>query len=61
MYSRGKMNQDMLVVAICQEFKWDFYTYMSQPKYFIELIKEKLIRDQKEMEMKMRSLKNKRK
>lgn len=48
------------MVMICQEFKWDFYTYMNQPTYFIELIKEKLIRDNKEAEMQIKQMKNKR-
>lgn len=51
------MNKDMFMVTICQEFGWDYYTYMNQPSYFIELIKEKMIRDNKEMQMKMKNKK----
>lgn len=49
------MNADMFMVTICQEFGWDYYTYMNQPSFFIQIVKEKLIRDNKESEMKMRN------
>ena len=55
----GKMNGDMQMVAICQEFKWDYHTYMRQPIWFINLVKEKLIRDNKEVEMQMKKAKRK--
>lgn len=47
----GRMDASMLMVAICQEFHWTYDEYMSQPNYFLALIKEKLIRDRKEEEL----------
>lgn len=35
----------MIIVAICELFGWDYYTYMSQPKWFIDLIKAKMTVD----------------
>ena len=29
------------MVVICEKFGWDYYTYMSQPSWFLELIKIK--------------------
>lgn len=48
----GRMNADMMMVAICQEFKWGYDTYLDQPQFFLELIREKLVRDNKEAQMK---------
>lgn len=36
------MTPDMAMVAICQEFNWDYYTYLNQPTWFIDLIQDKL-------------------
>lgn len=45
------MNSDMLMIAICQEIGWTYQEYMSQPMWVLELIKEKMIRDAKDAEM----------
>lgn len=47
----GKMNSTMMMVAICQEFGWTYAEYISQPNFFLELIKQKLTRDSKEQEL----------
>jgi len=26
------------MVLLCQEMKWDYFTYMSQPSWFIDLL-----------------------
>jgi len=44
----------MFMVAVCQEFGWDYYTYINQPSWFLALVRHKLIIDNKEMEMKMK-------
>lgn len=36
------MTSEVQIVAICQEFGWDYYQYMAQPKWFIEILKDKL-------------------
>lgn len=38
----GKMTPEMQIIAICQEMKWDYYTYLRQPIWFINLLKIKL-------------------
>ena len=40
----------MQIVAICQEFGWTYQEYMSQPSWFLTLIREKMVRDNKEQE-----------
>jgi hypothetical protein len=47
----GKVNEHMLIVTICQEFKWTYNEYMDQPLWFLTLIREKMMRDNKEQEM----------
>ena len=32
----------MEMVAICQEFHWDYHTFRSQPRRFIEMIRNKM-------------------
>ena len=32
----------MLIVSICQEMGWTYQEYMEQPKWFIDLVKDKL-------------------
>lgn len=34
--------------------KWDFYQYLNQPEWFIELIKEKLKIDSQKLEEKIK-------
>ena len=41
----------MIMVTICKEFGWTYDQYVSQPSFFIELVKEKMIRDNKEAKM----------
>jgi len=35
------MTREMKMVAICQEMGWDYFTYLNQPKWFLELIETK--------------------
>lgn len=37
----------MLIVSVCQEMKWDFYQYLNQPEWFVDLIIAKLEIDSK--------------
>jgi hypothetical protein len=32
----------MLMVHICEQYHWDYETYMRQPMWFLELIHKKL-------------------
>lgn len=32
----------MLIVTVCEIYGWDYYTYLNQPSWFIELIKVKM-------------------
>lgn len=42
----------MLMIAICQEMKWTYQDFINQPKFFIDLLIEKIKRDNKEQELK---------
>lgn len=46
------MVDDVLMVAICERFGWDYYTYLSQPYWLIDLIAEKWSIDAKRAESK---------
>jgi len=39
------MTKHMEIVAVCQEMGWTYYEYMSQPTWFLDLLREKLIID----------------
>lgn len=53
----GKMDGQMQIVAVCQEFGWTYDEYMSQPAWFLTLIREKLIRDAKAQERDLKHIK----
>lgn len=36
------------MIVICREMGWDYYTYMSQPLFFLESVKDFLAKEQKE-------------
>ena len=38
---RGYLTPEMEIVSICQEMKWTYYEYISQPSWFLELLKLK--------------------
>jgi hypothetical protein len=45
------MDAAMFMIAVCQEFHWTYEEYMSQPRWFLDLIREKLVRDEKAREL----------
>jgi hypothetical protein len=51
----GRMDETMQIIAICQEFGWTYNEYMDQPQYFLTLVKEKMVRDNKERELKSKN------
>jgi len=40
----------MVIIEVCQIFSWDFYTYLAQPSWFLDLIIEKMKIDAKKSE-----------
>jgi len=40
----------MLMIEVCQLFHWDYYTYLSQPVWFIDMILEKMRIDAKKQQ-----------
>jgi len=46
-YIGGRVVDEMAIVVICEMYGWDYHTYMNQPVWFIDLIKEKIIIDGK--------------
>jgi hypothetical protein len=49
------MDSPMQMVAICQLFGWTYNEYMEQPTWFLNLVREKLIKDAKEAELAQKS------
>jgi hypothetical protein len=47
----------MLIVVICEMYGWTYQEYQDQPTFFLQLIKEKMLRDNKEKEMQQRKMK----
>lgn len=40
----------MVIVEVCRAYKWDLYTYLAQPSWFLELIIERMRIDAKKAE-----------
>lgn len=40
----------MFIVTVCEMFGWTYQEYLDTPAFIIELIKEKMMRDNKEKE-----------
>ena len=38
----------MLIVTICEKYGWDYYQYMSQPSWFLNLVSLKMKLDNEE-------------
>lgn len=53
----GKADAHMQMVAICQEFGWTYEEYMNQPNFFLTLVREKIVRDNKAQEMELKKAK----
>lgn len=47
----------MLIVLICQEMHWTYIEYTQQPRWFINLLTEKMKLDQKRQEMELKKRK----
>jgi len=47
----GRMDGEMQRITVMQEFGWTFQEYMDTPKHVIDLIVEKMKRDQKRQEL----------
>lgn len=53
----GKMDALMMMVTICKDYGWTYQEYQEQPEFFLRLIREKYIRDQKEAERELSQIK----
>jgi len=49
----------MEMVAICQEMGWDYWTYMNQPQWFLDLLRDKLVLDSKELKKESKKFRKK--
>ena len=47
----------MVIVEVCRAYKWDFYTYLAQPSWFLDLILEKMSIDATKAEAEARKSK----
>jgi hypothetical protein len=52
----GKMDDLMFPVWVCETYGWTYQEYLEQPVWFIHLIREKLVRDNKEREMQIKKM-----
>lgn len=43
----GRITGQMLMITICEKYGWDYFTYESQPSWFIDLIISKMEIDNK--------------
>jgi len=48
----------MLTATICEMYGWTWDEYHSQPAFFLEAIREKIVRDNKERELEVKKIKN---
>jgi hypothetical protein len=46
----------MKVVTICHAYGWTYQEYQSQPDWFLQLLVEKMVRDNKEKEMQLKKI-----
>ena len=47
----------MFMVTVCEQFGWSYEEYRNQPTFFLALIKEKMVRDNKERERELNKAK----
>lgn len=47
----------MEAVAICQEMGWTYYEYMSQPSWFLDMLRNKLQMDSERIKKEAEKLK----
>lgn len=47
----------MFIAVLCQEMSWTYQQYMSQPIWFIELLRNKMVIDNKAHEMALKKMK----
>jgi hypothetical protein len=43
----GMIKGDMVIACLCEKMGWDYYTYLDQPVWFVELLIQKLEIDNK--------------
>ncbi len=46
----------MYIIDVCERFGWTYDQYMDQPDWFLTLLKEKYVRDNKAKEMEIKKL-----
>lgn len=54
----GRLGPLMLAVSVCQEFGWTYDEYMDQPEFFLQAVREKMLKDRKREELTLKSIKN---
>jgi len=42
---RGNIDKELKAVYVCIEMKWDYYTYLDQPEWFVNTIVKKMSHD----------------
>ncbi len=49
----------MVIIEICRQYHWDYYTYLAQPLWVIDLIVEKMKIDAKKQKARDEEIKRK--
>lgn len=52
----GKADAHMQMIATMQEFGWTYEEYQNQPNFVLTLIREKMVRDNKEQQMELKKM-----
>lgn len=42
---RGQVGEELSMILLCHEMKWDYFTYKEQPSWFIASLRLKLTMD----------------
>lgn len=54
----GRVGPLMLMASICQEFGWTYDEYLDQPDFFLQAVREKMLKDRKREELALKSMKH---
>lgn len=54
----GRVGPLMLIASICQEFGWTYDEYLDQPEFFLQAVREKMLKDRKREELALKSMKH---
>ena len=51
----GILPEEILMIEICERFGWDYYRFLNQPSWFIDLIIEKIKAEARELKRRQKN------